>query len=124
MAFGTGPYGPGTPPASPYSPSLVSSRKIDFKLGRYVITAEGNFDGMPDVHQRAVLLLAFGVREPDLMGPSFEAALHASIREALRPLTDSKPPAAVIRRIEVSTSAGTSYRLIEFTDGSRIEVRH
>lgn len=125
MAFGTGPYGAGTPPSSEEverRTTLASSRKIDFRTGRYVLDADGNFDEMPDLHQRVGLLIAYGVKEPDRIGPSFAAELEAQIRKALRPLTDTKPPEAVIKRIEISMTAGNSYRLVEFVDGTVVKV--
>lgn len=125
MTLGTGPYGAGTPPsdeeAEPRT-TLVSSRKIDFRTGRYVLDRDGNFEEMPDLHQRVGLLIAYGVKEPDRIGPSFTAELEAQIRRALRPLTETKPPEVVIKRIKISTAPGNSYRLVEFVDGTVVKV--
>lgn len=122
MALGSGPYGPGTPPSDTAKVALASSRKIDFRTGRYVLDADGNFEEMPDLHQRVGLLIAYGVKEPERIGPSFAAEVAAQIRNALRPLTDTRPPQARIKRIEVSTVPGNSYRLVEFVDGTVVKV--
>jgi hypothetical protein len=125
MALGSGPYGAGTPPSSESTEpavALASSRKIDFRTGRYVLDANGNFEEMPDLHQRVGLLIAYGVKEPEILGPTFKAELEAQIRSALKPLTEARPPEAVIKRIEISTAAGNSYCLIAFTNGAVVKV--
>lgn len=128
--FGLVPFGVGAPfggvpgPVVPPEPgvSLPSSRLIDFETGRYELDTDGNYLGMPDLQQRVGLLLAYGVHEPDLVGPSFEAEMEAQIRDALRPLTDGPNPAAKIKLIQVSTAPGNSYRLVEFVDGTVVKV--
>jgi hypothetical protein len=86
--------------------------------GRYVLDSDGNYVGMPDLHQRVRLLIAYGVKEPELIGPSFERELAAQVRRALRPLTATRPPQAIIESIDISTVPGNSYRLVKFRDGS------
>jgi hypothetical protein len=109
------------PYPSPAAPvANVSSRQIT--LGAQVLDADGNFASMPDLHQRVMLLVAYGVTEPAVIGNDFAAEMTAQIRNALRPLTDVRPPAAKIERIEVTTAPGASYRLVVFQDGTRIQV--
>src|SRR3990172_5916963 len=97
--FGVGPYGlmPFGTVTEAYEEQLPtnisSSRRIDFTTGRYELDdASGGFDHMDDVYQRIGLLLAYAATKPGLIGESFEAKREQHIRNALHPLTNSKPP--------------------------------
>jgi len=105
------------PPVHP-----VSSRAIDFATGHYVIDAAGNFESMPDLHQRVALLVSFHARIPRTIGPSFKAMTAAEVRRAIKPLTSARPPAIVIKSIEVETSAGGTQVTLVFADGQKLMV--
>lgn len=131
MSFGLGPFGVGTPVGSidfgpaaavPQAISVVSSRKINFADGTYELDADGNFLGMPDLHQAAVLLVAFNVTEPKVIGRDFEISVANQIRAALRPLTSTRPPRLVIDSIEVVANASENYRIVRFRDGTLLRV--
>lgn len=105
------------PPVAP-----VSSRAIDFTTGQYTFDAAGNFAAMPDLHQRIALLIAYHVRVPSLVGPSFGASVVAEVRRALIPLTRSRPPAVVIKDVGVEAGAGGARVTLRFADGLRLTV--
>lgn len=119
--FGVGPYGlmPFGTVTEPYDEQLPtnisSSRRIDFTTGRYELDdASGGFDHMDDVYQRIGLLLAYATPKPGLIGESFEAERELQIREALRPLTHSRPQLIRITSIVTTTSGGSSQTAVRF----------
>lgn len=103
--------------------TTASSRAIDPMTGQYVVNAAGNFEAMPDLHQRVVLLIAYNVRVPRLIGPSFRATIAAEVRRALRPLTHSRPPQAVIKSIAVEPATGGSLIFVTFADGQKVKAQ-
>ncbi len=125
MPYGTGPFGVDTlgiaaaEPEAEATGTIVTSRKIDFATGRYVLDDNGNAESMPDLHQRVGLLLAYGVKEPDLIGDDFAGEMEKQIRAALSVLVAE---GLIIKRVEVSLAPGNSYRLVEFFDGSVVKV--
>lgn len=101
MAFGSGPYGLGSPlPAAAPASGPAGSRWIDPITKDYAQDPDTlQLKQMPATRQRVLLALMtllgsstvlpkFGVRFPQKMGSTFEAQCINSVRSAMRQLTD------------------------------------
>jgi hypothetical protein len=94
--IGLGPLGIPDPTLAPDDkPILTSSRKIDAQSRRYVTTSDGGFEAMDDVAQRAFMLLQPVLNnQGGLITGRTEQQVKADVRDALKPLTGGKMPAA------------------------------
>lgn len=121
MSYGTGAYGsfgaglpiPGA--STDNRPTIVSSRRIDPKKKDYVFEDDGtgNYDGMDDIYQRVILLVAFELKHPKLIGVDYEADMTQRIRKALLPLVREK--SIKIKSIEITKgTSGNYYHHVRF----------
>lgn len=112
MPYGSGPFGTsafgGAVEELPDQVvgELPSSDKIDFVTMRYVQDADtGERVGMDDVAQRVILLTCFEIGPmPEFIDQNTDVVLTRRVRDALSPLTTSKPP---VIRIEGATLTST-----------------
>lgn len=97
--------------------AISSSRSID-AYGRYVLTDEGGFDGMPDVRQRVLLLVSFGAGpNPPFTDDRSRNAVARNVRAALLPLSGGKEPLIEVQAVNVTRSGpGTLKREIIFRE--------
>ena len=132
MSFGTGPYGssglgmPTVTTAATQTTTIVSSQAIDGVTKDYLLADDGNPIGMDDTMQRVMLLTAFEVDTPKLVGLDFEATMSAQIRKALLPMTASRPPAIRIDGIDIDSKNGTTQIVVNYTNllrGTRVSVK-
>lgn len=89
-------------PPDESQPTIVTSRKIDHVLRKYVFGANGDYLPMGDTASRVILLVAFAVKPTKFVTPNQNATSVARIRTALSPLTSSRPPDARIKDILVT----------------------
>jgi hypothetical protein len=119
VMFGTTPYAlpnPSTP--SEERGQVTSSRKIDIRR-RFVQTnsGKGDFEGMTDVQQRVLILLARNVVEPDRIGIGFEQELRLQIENALAPLTRGPRAVAEVLDLRVEDFGGSyTKRTLRYRD--------
>lgn len=95
-------------------PPLVTSRKIDHVLRKYVVDGNGDFLEMGDTASRVMLLIAFAVKPTRSIDPISLSTMAARVRSALRPLTVGQNPAALIKDVQV-TSPAPATMLVEVT---------
>lgn len=132
MAFGTGPFGLGTPTTStaPPDPSGAGSRYINPATRDYQQDSTTlQLAQMPGLRQRVLLavmtlrtsstaLPTFGISIPRKVTPSFVAEVQASVRASLRQMTEVE---RVIRIDGITVEIGASGRqrvTISYTDTS------
>lgn len=107
------------PGANTTRPTIHSSREIDFATGRYTFAEDGSCNGMNDVAQRVMMLVA----RAEYFSPAAFiddrsiSAQEQEIRAALRPLWFGPSPLIADLRITVETPGnGTIKRRVEFTN--------
>lgn len=128
IAFGTGPFGSGTPDAGEDPPTgEVGSRYLNPSTRDYQADpATRQLAQMPSTRQRVLLALTteldssavpgFGSRLPRKMGGTYEAEVRAAIASALRQLTDVEK---IVRLgiVQVERGLGGRSRItVPFTD--------
>lgn len=109
MTFGTGPFGLADNDALAQANGQLTSSRYLQADGTPKQTADGTgaFEGMNDALQRALILLAYGVELPDIIGADFEARMRADCAKALELLTDG--PSPVLELVDViAVDNGTS----------------
>lgn len=124
MTYSTGPYAKFTTLPVPPRPQVSSARAINFSTKQYEIDeVTGGFVGMPVVAQRVALLVSFNVPESKFITAQDNQKVRDRIINALKVLTDAKPPIIALTSVEVGTEApGVGFRriiyknLIEGTD--------
>ena len=97
----------GVPAADPIPQgvaTLSSSRAIDAD-GRYVMTANGDFVGMPDIKQRVVLAVSFGAGpSPATTDQRSRIQVERNVRAALADLAGGREPLIAIVAVNVTRS--------------------
>lgn len=122
MPFGSGPFGTsafgGAVAELPDQVvgELPSSDLIDFVTARYIVdTDTGERRPMDDVAQRVLLLTCFAVGVlPEFLDDNTDLVITRRIRDALKALTDSKPPVIRIESAKVG-GVGPGAHSIEVT---------
>lgn len=100
-------------------PTLVTSRKVDHSLRKYVFGADGDYIAMGDTASRVLLFVAFAVKPARTITPTSRSTTEADIRTALLPLTTSRPPAAIIKEVSVTNPAPATTRYaVTFVDAA------
>jgi hypothetical protein len=125
--FGTGPFGlPSITALAEERGQIPASRLINAQ-GRPVQVADdtGAFKGMPNVIQRAYILIAYGVPRGGKIGASYATDIRNRITTALAPLTSPKDPLVSIESVDITDSGGSTYwvvRLKDLKDDGKIYV--
>lgn len=124
MPFGTGPFGTAyITPSTPATTYRVSSRRFD-AYGSLVQRSNGDAEAMNDTIQRAVILIARDVADPEIIGADFASRREADIRKALEPLTETERVLEILSiRVEEDghSRTGTHIEIRDLIDGQRHE---
>ena len=123
MAFGSGPFGQGTPVDATAPPSgAAGSRFLNPATGSYQVDpVSGQLAQMPALRQRVLLALitvlgsssalqTMGIGWPSKMAPSFTAEVTAAVKAALRQMVDVEG-AMLIDGITVEQGTGGRARV-------------
>ena len=123
--FGTGPFGlPSNDAIAEVDGQFVSSRYLQADgTAKQTDDDTGAFVGMSDAMQRAHILLAYGVRLPEILGTTTERELQAAYENALEPLTQNPNPQVELVRVSYADNggsfAGVEIQVRDLTDGGR-----
>ena len=123
--FGTGPFGlPSNDAIAEVDGQFVSSRYLQADgTAKQTDDSTGAFVGMSDAMQRAHILIAYGVRLPEILGTTTEADMRAACENALEPLTGNPNPQVELVRVSYADNggsfAGVEIQIRDLTDGGR-----
>lgn len=115
--LGTFTLGIGLAPPDESQPPLVTSRKVDHVLRKYVVDENGDYLSMSDTASRVMLLIAFAVKPAKFISPVSNSTTAARMRTALVPLTAGRNAVARIKDIRVTNPApATMLCEVDFID--------
>ena len=126
--FGTGPFGlPSNDAIAEVDGQFVSSRYLQADgTAKQTDDSTGAFVGMSDAMQRAHILLAYGVRLPEIIGTTTERELQAACENALEPLTQNPNPQVELVRVSYADNggsfAGVEIQIRDLSDGGRVHT--